>query len=154
MKFLNKLTSTFTAIIIALTAGHALADDKASYLDSILGVSVGMSVEQARSILAPLGESAGRETRSGGRKEGYLLRDSRFAWVAFKAGHSGKLKWVSANLSAGKEIPFSELGDLTEADSANDYQVIWNVPRGESGYRLVAKGQNGKASIVYLLSLD
>ena len=33
-------------------------------------------------------------------------------------------------------------------------QAIWNVSSASGGYRLVAKGADGKASVVYLLSLD
>lgn len=135
-------------------ATSAISGQAPEPLDEILGVTVGMPETEAQAILSPLGESAGRDTRSGGRKQGFLLRESDYAWVAYKAGHSGKLKWVSANLRAGKEIPFADLGDLNAADSANEFQVIWNVTRGDSGYRLVAKGQNGMASIVYLLALD
>lgn len=123
-------------------------------LGEILGVTVGMPEAEARVLLTPLGETAGRDTRSGGRKQGFILRESRYAWIAYKAGKSGDLKWVSANLRAGEEIAFAELGDLATADSANDFQVIWNVARGNSGYRLVAKGAGGKAQVVYLLALD
>lgn len=147
------IQSLLTACLLVLGA-PAIAGQTPEPLGEILGVTVGMPETEAHAILAPLGESAGRDTRSGGRKQGFLLRDSDYAWVAYKAGHSGKLKWVSANLRAGKEIPFAKLGDLAVADSANDFQVIWNVTRGDSGYRLVAKGQNGMASIVYLLALD
>ncbi len=129
------------------------ANETRAPLDAILGVTVGMAEAEAREILEPLGETAGRDTRSGGRKQGFLLNDSRYAWIAYKAGHSGKLRWVSANLRPGSEIAFAELGNLSLADSANDFQVIWNVPRGDSGYRLVAKGRDGKANIVYLLAL-
>ncbi len=132
----------------------ATADEALKPLSEILGVTVGMAETEAREILTPLGETAGRETRSGGRKQGFILESSEYAWIAYKAGHSGKLKWVSANLRSGKEIPFSELGDLGTADSANEFQVIWNVARSDSSYRLVAKGQSGMASIVYLLALD
>lgn len=157
MKSFNTLLPAIAGLIVLsfLQSGIAdAADGNAEFIDSILGVGVGMSVQAAREILAPLGESGGRDTRSGGRKEAYILKETPYAWIAFKAGHSGSLKWVSANMRQGEEIPFAELGDLELADSANEFQVIWNVQKGESGYRLVAKGQNGKAKIVYLLSLD
>ncbi|NNC77661.1 MAG: hypothetical protein HKN77_06810 [Woeseiaceae bacterium] len=147
----------YGAIIATVLFGFSVsgsAKEATAPLDAILGVTVGMAETKARDILTPLGETAGRDTRSGGRKQGFILKDSRYAWVAYKAGKSGNLKWVSANLRPGEEVAFGELGDLDLADSVNDYQVIWNVARGDTGYRLVAKGQNGKASIVYLLALD
>lgn len=154
---MNTLKKTFLTVVAVILSSAATANSEQQSqppLKSILGVTVGMTQEQARDILGPLGESAGRETRSGGRKEAFILRDSEFAWVAFKTGHSGSLKWVSANLRKGEEIPFSNLGDLDAADSANDYQAIWIVATDKGGYRLVAKGQGGKASIVYLLALN
>lgn len=147
-------TLTVAAVMALTFAAPGAGASGPQPLDAILGITVGMPATEAHARLAPLGETAGRETRSGGRKQGYLLRDSRYTWVAYKAGHSGKLKWVSANLRPGQEIAFADLGDLGQADSANDNQVIWNVRRGNSGYRLVAKGEQGKARLVYLLALD
>ncbi len=60
---------------------------------------------------------------------------------------------MSAFARPGKETQFSKLGDLSKAARAADSQAIWNVETPEGGYRLVAKGANGKASVVYLLSL-
>ncbi|MGB5351976.1 MAG: hypothetical protein WBN32_00035, partial [Woeseia sp.] len=110
-----KISKTFYgAIMASLLFGFSLngaAKEATAPLDAILGVTVGMAEIEARKILTPLGETAGRDTRSGGRKHGFILKDSRYAWVAYKAGKSGNLKWVSANLRPGEEIAFADLGD-------------------------------------------
>jgi hypothetical protein len=51
-------------------------------------------------------------------------------------------------------VPFTKFGDTAKATSLSTSQVIWNVGNGRSGYRLVAKGAEGKATVVYLLALD
>ena len=51
-------------------------------------------------------------------------------------------------------MQFAKFGDPAKATSLSKSQAIWNVGSGRSGYRLVAKGADGKANVVYLLSLD
>jgi hypothetical protein len=121
-------------------------------INSILGVSIGNTLEETRAKLIPLGTGGGRDTRDGGRKEAWTLKGTEYATLAFKTDGKGKVVWVSAFARPGKEIPFSRLGDLSKAVRA-DSQAIWNIETSQRGYRLVAKGVNGKASVVYLLSL-
>lgn len=121
--------------------------------DSILGVKIGTSVEQARALLTRHGAGGGRNTREGGRKEAWTLEDSPFASVAFKTNRQGKVLWLTGFLRLGQEIPFTALGDPSRAVRLNESQAIWNVALPEGGYRLVAKGREGKAGVVYLISL-
>ncbi len=122
--------------------------------DSVLGVRIGAPLDEARAKLDPLGTNGGRDTREGGRKEAYVLKETDYLHIAFKTNRQGEVVWISGFVRPGKEIPFSELGDLALAKDATDSQAIWNVQTAEGGYRLVAKGQNGRARVVYLLTLS
>ena len=122
--------------------------------NSLNGIGVGTSVDEARSILGRIGTGGGRNTRDGGRKEAWTLRESEFATIAFKSNGSGRIVWISAFIRQGKEVPFTKLGDTAKATSLSTSQVIWNVGSARGGYRLVAKGIEGKATVVYLLALD
>jgi len=144
------------SLVILLVLGPAALAQKskdARVINSILGVSIGNTLEETRAKLTPLGTGGGRDTRDGGRKEAWTLKDTDYATLAFKTDRKVKVVWVSAFARPGKEVPFSRFGDLSKAARAADSQVIWNVGTPQGGYRLVAKGANGKASVVYLLSL-
>ncbi|HVF57018.1 MAG TPA: hypothetical protein VM934_12765 [Pyrinomonadaceae bacterium] len=122
-------------------------------VDSILGIRLGSSLEDAHKRLKSLGTVGGRETREGGRKEAWTLKKTEFASIAYKTNDEGHIVWMTGFVRPGKEIPFSKLGDLTQAARQNRSEVVWNVVTPEGGYRLVAKGPEGRARVVYLLSL-
>lgn len=145
-----------SALVILLLLGSAVAQKSkdARVINSILGVSIGNTLEETRSKLSSRGSGGGRDTRDGGRKEAWTLKGTEYATLAFKTDGKGKVVWVSAFARPGKEIPFSKLGDLSKAARAADSQAIWNRETPQGSYRLVAKGANGKASVVYLLSLE
>lgn len=123
-------------------------------IDTINGIAIGTTLDDARSLLARIGTGGGRDTRDGGRKEAWALKETDFTTLAFKTNGAGRLVWISGFVRQGKEIPFDRLGDLTKAETVTKSQVIWNVGNAGTGYRLVAKGAEGKASVVYLLSLE
>ena len=123
-------------------------------VNSLGGIGIGTSLEDARSILGRIGTGGGRDTRDGGRKEAWTLKDTDFTTIAFKSNGAGRIVWISAFVRSGKEVEFTKLGDLAKATSLSKSQAIWNVGNGRSGYRLVAKGKEGRANVVYLLSLD
>jgi hypothetical protein len=120
---------------------------------SISGVNIGTNLDEAQPRLDRLGQSGGRATRDGGRKVAWQMKETEFSYLALRADKKGKIVWISGFLRPGKELPFSALGDLKLAQSMTASQAIWNVETPEGGYRLVAKGLNGKATVVYLLSL-
>ena len=82
------------------------------------------------------------------------MKETDFATVAFKTNKAGKVVWVSAFVRPGRDVLFAKLGDPAKATTLTKSQAIWNVSLAGGGYRLVAKGADGKASVVYLLSLD
>ena len=123
-------------------------------VNSLNGIGIGTSLEDARSILGRIGTGGGRDTRDGGRKEAWTLKESDFVSIAFRSNGTGRIVWISAFVRPGKEVEFKSFGDLAKATSWSTSQAIWNVGNGRSGYRLVAKGIEGRANVVYLLSLD
>lgn len=129
--------------------------------DSILGIKIGTRLVDAHEKLERFGQAGSREEdkeddkeEAGERKEAWSLNRTEFSSVALKANREGKVVWVTGFIRPGQEIPFAKLGDLSQAYRANELQVVWNVETPEGSYRLVAKGQKGKARVVYLLSLN
>ena len=138
--------------MLLVLAATAFAQETA--VNSLDGIGIRTSLEDARSILGRIGSGGGRDTRDGGRKEAWTLKDSAYASIAFRSNGAGRIVWISAFVRPGKEVEFTPFGDPAKATSWSKSQAIWNVGNGRSGYRLVAKGMEGRASVVYLLSLD
>lgn len=127
--------------------------------DSILGVRVGTSFDAARKKIEPFSIASDRATdldeQKGERgiKRVWRLNGTDYTSVALKANKKGRVVWITGFVRPDKELLFSELGDAAVAMRATDSQAIWNIATPNGGYRLVAKGQNGRARVIYLLSL-
>lgn len=121
--------------------------------DSILGVKIGMGLEEARAKLKNLGAFGGRDTRDGGRKEQWTLKKTQYTYVVYQTDGQGRVKWVTGFVRPGREMPFAKLGDLRAAARKSEQEATWNVERPEGNYRLMAKGAGGKARLVQLVSL-
>lgn len=138
-----------TAILVLLFLTPA-----APTVEKLEGIGIGTHIDDAYSKLKQIGTGGGRDTHDGGRKEAWTLRETDFASLAFKSNKAGRIVWVSAFVRPGREVLFTKLGDPAKATTFTNSQAIWNVGSTSGGYRLVAKGTEGKASVVYLLSLD
>ena len=145
----HRIGSLLILLVIVVTA---YAQETA--VTSLGGISIGTSLEDARSILNRIGTGGGRDTRDGGRKEAWTLKESEFNSIAFKSNGAGRIVWISAFVRPGKEVEFTKFGDPAKATSWSTSQAIWNVGSERGGYRLVAKGIEGRANVVYLLALD
>lgn len=128
--------------------------EKQKAVDSILGVRVGTKIEEAHEKLKTLGTVGGRATREGGRKEAWTLKETEFTSVVYKTNAAGRVVWITGFVRPGKEIPFDKLGDLTRATGKDKTEAVWDVETQGGGYKLVAKGPDGKARVVTLISLD
>lgn len=155
-----KRCAAFLLLIVATSglaacaaAGDADEARTRSVTDALLGVHIGDSLEQAHARLDELGVNAGRDTRGGGRKEGWRLEGTPFSSIALKTNGDSEVVWLTGFVRQGSEIPFAELGELSAAQRSTDTQAIWNIETDRGSYRLVAKGRDGTASVVYLLSL-
>jgi hypothetical protein len=134
--------------------------------ESILGVGIGSTLQDAHAKLDRLRtrnaredseEESGEEQEQkleGSRKEAWALRATNYATVAFKVDRNRRVVWITGFVRPGKEIPFAKLGNLSSATVVTNIRVVWNVATPSGGYRVIAKGQNGRAGVVSLLSLS
>jgi hypothetical protein len=159
---------SFLLMLLAASVGSAQKVERARVPDSILGVGIGSTLDQAHEKLDRLrtrkahstredSEEEAREEqeqeREGGRKEAWALRATNYATVALQVDRGGRVVWITGFVRAGKEIPFSKLGSLSSATVATDKKTVWTVTTPVGGYRVIAKGENGKARVVSILSL-
>lgn len=151
----------FFLLVVAFTS-PALSQKavQTRVIDSILGVGIGTNLEQAHAKLDRLStrekdyaDERENEEREGGRKEAWALRGTNYATIALQADQEGRVLWITGFVRPGKEIPFAKLGDLSSATVVTDSRAVWNIATHDGGYRLIAKGQNGKARVISLLSL-
>jgi hypothetical protein len=149
-------------LILLVLASPVLAQQSQQTLviDSILGVGIGTSLDQAHEKLDRLSKREGRheavteqEEPKGSRKEAWALRGTNYVTVALKVDREGRVVWITGFVRPGKEIPFAKLGNLSSATAVTKARAIWNVATPNGGYRVIAKGQNGKARVISLLSL-
>ena len=140
-------------ILVLFLATNAFAQEPTE-IPLLQGIAIGSNLDEVRTKLTRIGTGGGRDTKDGGRKEAWTLKETDFATLAFKTNRAGEVVWVSAFARPGKEVPFAKLGDPSKASSFDKSQAIWNVKTARGGYRLVAKGGGEKASVIYLLSLD
>jgi hypothetical protein len=83
----------------------------------------------------------------------WSLRATNYASVALQTDREGRVVWVTGFVRPEKAIPFAKLGNLSLATTVTDSRATWNVATPEGGYRLIARGQKGKALVISLLSL-
>jgi hypothetical protein len=145
------------ALILLLPAVQVFgAGDSPVKLTSIAGVFVGQTVERAHKTLEPLGTGgAGEEQEERGAvKEAWILKSGQFKSLAYKAGRSGKILWVTGWIRSGVGLPFGAIGDLHKATRAQASIAIWNVDDPAGAYRIVARGPNQRAAVVTIMSLE
>ena len=154
--------SVFLLGILPLTSSLLVAQQRTRprVVDSILGVGIGTSFEQAHAKLDHLrkgekrdAEEPENEEREGGHKEMWSLMATNYSSVALQTDREGRVVWVTRFVRPEKAIPFAKLGNLSSATKVTDSRATWNVATPEGGYRLIARGQNGKAPVISLLSL-
>jgi len=169
--FHSRRASLLAGLALAFLLGAPLTvsaqkSERTRVVNSILGIGIGIKLDIVRAKLDRLSTRKGRESlegqekqqeeaeeREGGRKEAWTLTSTNYATLAVKTDDKGRVVWVTGFVRPGQEIPFAKLGDLSSATTSNDARAIWNVATPRGGYRLVAKGQDGKARVVSLLFL-
>ena len=144
----------------------AQRQERMRVIDSILGVGIGRDVDRVREKLDRLStnkrqksfehaeQNEDREEREEGRKQAWTLTSTDYATIAVNANERGRIVWVTGFVRPGRDIPFAQLGDLSSATISTDSMAIWNVATPSGGYRVVAKGKEGRARVVSLLSLS
>ncbi|HEX8472413.1 MAG TPA: hypothetical protein VF666_00110 [Pyrinomonadaceae bacterium] len=148
---LSVTTGEVLSPVVAAASQNKAGAQKVS--DDILGVRVGSRLDEVHDKLKSLGTFGGRDTRDGGRKEAWTLKKTDFTSIAYKTDASGKVVWVTGYVRPGREIAFAKFGDLAQAYYKSEQSAVWNIERPEGNFRLIAKGGQGKARVVHLLSL-
>lgn len=158
----------FLLVFLAASVGSAQKVERARVPDSILGVGIGSTLDQAHAKLDRLrirkarnahkereeeAREAQEQEREGGRKEAWALRATNYATVALQVDREGHVVWITGFVRPGKEIPFAELGNLASATVVTDKRAVWNVTTPGGGYRVIAKGETGRARVISILSL-
>jgi hypothetical protein len=134
------------------TPASSVSFEEKRTMDNFLGIRVGSTLEAARAILQSLGEGGGKDIRNNGRREAWALKDGDFQSVAFQAGGNKRIKWITGYLRKGREFSMDALGEAKSASRFSSEEAIWNVPTSDGGFRLIAKGAAGKATVVTLIS--
>ncbi len=123
----------------------------------ILGLTIGTPIAEARAKLDPLrmaAESAPDEKARSGKRLYWKLRETNYDWVMAWANDDGRITRLRAVLRPDHAKPFSEIGDLRTAASANDRGAKWNLrQRDGTAFRLIAHGAAGRAQTVYMFVL-
>jgi hypothetical protein len=141
-------------IVVTLVLAALAGAQTVRVQNAILGVRIGSSAAEVKTLLGAHGTGEGRPTRDGGSKDVWTLKDTSFSSVAVRLNAAGRVVWVSGFVRPGQEIPFTELGDVARASTGSSSRVVWDVPTAEGGYRLIARGSDRRAQTISLLSFD
>jgi hypothetical protein len=136
---------------------------KASSIESIntiLGVGIGSSLEEAHQRLDPLRDPASAQFREkeakegeGGEKAYWRLVGTEYSWIMAWANKDGQVVQLSASVRPERPKPFAEVGDLAKASTNLENAATWNVQRpGGLSYNLVARGPHHQANNIYMIS--
>jgi hypothetical protein len=143
------------ALLPAMAIGLGQQPQTGTVIDSILGVGINASFEESRELLDRLakgGESEEEEREEAGQKMAWRFDSGDFTAIAMRGDGKGRVKWITGFLRPGKERPFATIGDLALSRHTQN-EAIWSIRKGSSAYRVVAKGSNEKASVMYLIRL-
>jgi hypothetical protein len=161
----------FLTLVLTFSSAAIFAQprEKPRVINSILGVRIGTTLDRARAKLDRYSlresqnareeredeseESQESEESEGGRKMAWTLKSTDYSNVALKVDGRSRVVWITGFLRPGKEKPFAELGSLSSAIGLTDSRAVWNVVTSNGTYRLIAKGQSGKARVISLISL-
>ena len=123
----------------------------------IAGIAIGDPLEEARGKLEPLrvpGAEPADEKEQQGRRFYRKLKETEYDWIMVW-GKEGKVSRIRAMYRPDKAKPFSEIGDLTSAATADDTTAKWNLQQpNQPHYRLIAQGQEQRAISVYMFALE
>ena len=161
------LCSALSAPVIPARAGHAAQPLPAG--NTLAGLKIGMDKDDAHTVLTAQGAVSSQKDTEGQKKadggedkhgdpdsavpEIWTLKGTPYERVAFAVDDSDKVIWVTEFARAGQGTAFASLGSLARAAASGPSFAVWNVISPAGSYRVVARGQGGKASVVSLLPL-
>jgi len=146
------------AAVLVLCGGETAPRLPGSIQDELLGIRINSDLQSAERKLDALGsrqaDTEEEKESDSGRTLAWQLKRTSYQRIGIRANADGKILWLTGTVRRGSEIPFARLGDLSIARRATDAEAIWYVATPDGGYRLIARGKKGKASLVSLLSLS
>ena len=140
--------------------------------NSLAGIKLGMDKDNVHAALTGQGgvsrqkdtdsqeEQRGADSKIAGGAdpddavpEVWTLKSKPYERIAFAVDENDKVVWVTGFARVGQGVPFAALGSLTRAAASGPSFAVWNVISPAGSYRVIARGQGGKASVVSLLPL-
>lgn len=124
---------------------------------SMLGITIGMPMKEARERLLPLREKIPGpldEKEKAGQRTYWKLVGTEYEWVMAWANRERKITKIRAVLRPDRLKPFEAIGDLTKAISSNQSTAVWDVAREGASFRLTALGADGRAVRISMLAFD
>jgi hypothetical protein len=127
-------------------------------MTSILGITLGSSLEHAHETLDKLCDNAHRPKEEKEEEEGegehkvlWELARSPYGFVFVKADDKEKITYISGFLRKGKEMSFDKIGETKKAPLQDQNTIAWDVLRlKQAPFRVVASGLNRKASNIMI----
>ena len=127
-------------------------------MTSILGITLGSSLEHAHETLDKLCDKAHRPKEEEEEEEGegehkvlWELAKSPYGFVFVKADDKEKVTYISGFLRKGKEMSFDKIGETKKAPLQDQNTIAWDVLRmKQAPFRVVASGVNRKANNIMI----
>ena len=119
----------------------------------LLGVSIGDRESDVLPNLDAIGKRLTSLRRDGGRRHTIALHETPFSYLIVITDAPGEVRRISGFVRPGQEIPFEVLGDTERPSGGGKTSMFWDMlEEGPSRkYRLVAKGNDRKAQVVFLI---
>ena len=124
----------------------------------ILGVGIGLTLEEARAKLEPHRDPATNEVTEkkapGRRKTQWKLKHPQYASINVKPDKDGRIAQVSVHVRPENPKPLGEIGELAQATRHQEGVAAWSIQRPDNrGFRLVASGPDGHATSITMTSI-
>ena len=142
-------------LALPVLAGLALLSTPArakSPPHEILGVSIGMSSDDAMKHLFDVGKPTKDESGPHGAKQIWQLDHPRFSYLIVSYDGDQKVAWLTAFVKkTGKPMRYRDVGNLKDARLQGKYFYFWNVK--EDGEEFVVRAAGTDSEKLETLSL-
>ena len=121
----------------------------------LLGVSIGDRESDVLPKLDAIGKRLTSPRGDGGRRHTIALHETPFTYLIVITNAPGEVRRMSGFVRPGQEIPFEVLGDIESPSGSANASMFWDMMQEEASrkYRLVAKGNDRKAQVVFLIGV-
>ena len=119
----------------------------------LLGVSIGDRESDVLPKLDAIGKRLTSLRRDGGRRHTIALHETPFTYLIVVTNEPGEVRRISGFVRPGQEIPFEVLGDTESPSGSGKTSMFWDMLQEgpDRKYRLVAKGNDRKAQVIFLI---